>query len=431
MNSSKKQAEDVRLFLSYARQDQEEVLEVWDKLRKVGLNPWIDKKDILPGENWKLSILNAIRNSEFFLIFLSNNSINKRGIIQVEIKEALETWRQKLATDVYFIPIRLDDCLVPDEIAQFQWVDFFEADGFDRLYKSIKIGMERLGIIESVVLRTHYILGLKHEDVQEMVRRLDFFDKKLNPTGKALFHDYEVIEQAEQTIVIDHVTNLMWQQSGSKEKTAPIPRLAYFEDDLYEGMPTYRDYIEELNQTSFAGYSDWRLPNLEEAMSLVDSRKSGELFLSPLFNPSQYMIWTYDRLKQLIPWVVDFRKGECMIIKETPAYVRAVRKITSKKSNTIKTKVSEEQSKNEQEQPIFRNDFLIELFQILDEKFDEEELRTLCFYLDVDYSNLPSDGKINKARELLKHLDRRNLLLELLEAGKQLRPDISWPETIT
>ena len=66
------------------------------------------------------------------------------------------------------------------------------------------------------------------------------------------------------------------------------------------------------------------------------------------------------------------------------------------------------------------------LRQILALLFDEEDLRTLCFDLGVDYDNLPARGKAYKARELVKYLGRHNRISELLRIGKELRPDISW-----
>ncbi len=66
------------------------------------------------------------------------------------------------------------------------------------------------------------------------------------------------------------------------------------------------------------------------------------------------------------------------------------------------------------------------LHGILKEHYDEEEIRTLCFYLSVDYDDLPGKGKTSKARELLAHLKRRRRLSELVELGRRKRPDIPW-----
>jgi len=70
---------------------------------------------------------------------------------------------------------------------------------------------------------------------------------------------------------------------------------------------------------------------------------------------------------------------------------------------------------------------LRQLFEILDTRFDDGELRTLCFHLEgVDYDSLPGAGKTDKARELLSYLERRQRILELVALGRQLRPDVSW-----
>ncbi len=68
-----------------------------------------------------------------------------------------------------------------------------------------------------------------------------------------------------------------------------------------------------------------------------------------------------------------------------------------------------------------------QLRQILSVRFDEGELRTLAFDLDVDYDSLPDQGKANKARELVAYLERRDRILELLQVGQRLQPDILWP----
>lgn len=73
--------------------------------------------------------------------------------------------------------------------------------------------------------------------------------------------------------------------------------------------------------------------------------------------------------------------------------------------------------------------YLIKLFQILSSRFDEGEVKTLCFGLEgVDYDSLPDQGKENKIRELISYLERRERLAELMEIGKELRPDINWDE---
>ena len=70
---------------------------------------------------------------------------------------------------------------------------------------------------------------------------------------------------------------------------------------------------------------------------------------------------------------------------------------------------------------------LSQLRETLDSRFDEEELRTLCFDLGVEYDDLPSRGRAGKARELVGYCARRDNLVELVRVAQKQRPDISWP----
>lgn len=68
-----------------------------------------------------------------------------------------------------------------------------------------------------------------------------------------------------------------------------------------------------------------------------------------------------------------------------------------------------------------------EVYELLNKSFDQEELKTLCFSMDVDYDNLPATGKAGKARELVLHLERRDQISRLESELRRLRPDITWP----
>ena len=134
-----------QVFLSYAREDERTVENLHQKLSDAGIRPWMDKKDLLPGERWESSAQTAIRRSDFFLACLSSKSVSKRGFLQKEIKNALDIWQEKLDSDIYLIPVRLQDCKVPESLCKFQWVNLFEEDGWTRLVKAIQEGMARRG----------------------------------------------------------------------------------------------------------------------------------------------------------------------------------------------------------------------------------------------------------------------------------------------
>jgi hypothetical protein len=142
--------------------------------------------------------------------------------------------------------------------------------------------------------RSNPAAGLQVEDVKSMLKKYGFFDSNYHTEGKGISHLYELRER--EGVVIDHATGLMWQQSGSSNYL------------------TYADaekYIRDLNNQRFAGYNDWRLPTLEEAMSLMEPKKHGELYLDPVFDRKQTWIWTADKYSASSAWSVLFAYGYC------------------------------------------------------------------------------------------------------------------------
>jgi len=69
------------------------------------------------------------------------------------------------------------------------------------------------------------------------------------------------------------------------------------------------------------------------------------------------------------------------------------------------------------------------LHQSLANHFSEEDLKTLCFDLSVDYENMPAQGKAGKARELVLHLYRAGRISELVAQCRSLRPNADWDYT--
>jgi hypothetical protein len=65
---------------------------------------------------------------------------------------------------------------------------------------------------------------------------------------------------------------------------------------------------------------------------------------------------------------------------------------------------------------------LVQLRQLLTERFDNAELRDLCFDLNIDFQNLPGEAKNEKVRELIVHCERHGRTAELWQRCRELRP---------
>lgn len=60
--------------------------------------------------------------------------------------------------------------------------------------------------------------------------------------------------------------------------------------------------------------------------------------------------------------------------------------------------------------------------------FNENELRTLCFDLGIDYESLGPGGKESKVRGLIEYCVRRDRIPSLLKYCNRVRPNIGWPD---
>ncbi|MCL4267630.1 MAG: hypothetical protein KJ069_30940 [Anaerolineae bacterium] len=58
--------------------------------------------------------------------------------------------------------------------------------------------------------------------------------------------------------------------------------------------------------------------------------------------------------------------------------------------------------------------------------FNPDELRQLCFALNVEYDDLPGETHTAKTRELVKYMVRRNRFADLLQECQKQRPFIGW-----
>ncbi len=126
-----------RIFLCHASEDREIVKDYYHRLKTKGLNPWLDKIDILPGQNWRVEIPKAMRSSAFCIIFLSEISISKRGYVQKEFKLALDVLDEIPEGQIFLIPARLETCEIPEKFREIQYVDLFEPEGFEQVVKTI------------------------------------------------------------------------------------------------------------------------------------------------------------------------------------------------------------------------------------------------------------------------------------------------------
>jgi len=134
-------ASQPRVFVAYVLEDLATARRICAELRRHGCAPWLDRDELLPGQNWPRAIKQAIQNADAFLACFSTRAIGKKGQFQAELRLALECARRVPLDSTFLIPARLDDCAVPAAVAEhLQYVDLFPVwdQGIKRLVRSIR-----------------------------------------------------------------------------------------------------------------------------------------------------------------------------------------------------------------------------------------------------------------------------------------------------
>lgn len=133
---------NIRVFISYAKEDTDAAVKLYNDLKELGVKPWIDSESLLPGQKWRMAISQAIRSSQYFIVLLSSNSTTKQGFVQKEIREALEMLEECPESEIFILPARLDECFPSHiKLQELHWVDLFPSwkKGLKKIGQALKI----------------------------------------------------------------------------------------------------------------------------------------------------------------------------------------------------------------------------------------------------------------------------------------------------
>jgi HEAT repeat protein len=126
-----------RVFLCYHHADAARAEELYDVLRSVGADPWLDKRKLLLGDNWEREIMRAVEKSDAFVVCLST-SFNDVGFRQKEVRWALETVKLRPpGADWFIIPFLLEPCDLPEWIRPLHAGEIDTASTVDQLVRAV------------------------------------------------------------------------------------------------------------------------------------------------------------------------------------------------------------------------------------------------------------------------------------------------------
>lgn len=132
------------VFISYVRENSEVVEKLANTLEAQGVNVWLDRNEIKPGEWWENAIRKAISEGMFFIACFSKEyEARSRTYMGEELTLAIDELRQRI-DKVWFIPVLLDiECEVPDigigrgkTLRSITWIEVYR-DKWDEGIKRI------------------------------------------------------------------------------------------------------------------------------------------------------------------------------------------------------------------------------------------------------------------------------------------------------
>jgi cold shock CspA family protein len=127
----------LRIFLCHSSNDKPLVRNLYQRLKSDNFDPWLDEEKLLPGQDWRQEITKAVRRADVVLVCLSRGSVSKAGYVQKEIKDALDIADEQPEGTIFLIPLKLEECEVPERVSRWQWVNYFDENGYKKLVNAL------------------------------------------------------------------------------------------------------------------------------------------------------------------------------------------------------------------------------------------------------------------------------------------------------
>ena len=140
----------LKVFLCHAHADRDSVRKLYTRLTQDGVDAWLDKEKLLPGQDWELEIRRAVREADVVAVCLSTQ-FNQAGFRQKEVRLALDTAMEKPEGEIFIIPARLEECDNLESLRKWHWVDLFEDNGYGMLLRALRARADRIGAVLRIV----------------------------------------------------------------------------------------------------------------------------------------------------------------------------------------------------------------------------------------------------------------------------------------
>lgn len=146
-----------KAFLSYSHADKEFAVELADRLRQSGVDLWLDKYEIRPGDSLIDKIFSeGLAKTKFFLILLSVASTQSKWV-QEELNAAMI---KRIEGVTRIIPLLREHCEIPLQLQPLKWVDL--SSSYESGLKDLVRVIHDVADKPPVGTPPSYVTALKH-----------------------------------------------------------------------------------------------------------------------------------------------------------------------------------------------------------------------------------------------------------------------------
>ncbi len=154
-------------FISYVRDDIDEVDRMEAAFRASGIPIWRDTAELWPGDDWRSKIKQAIAEDALVVIacFSNKGAARTASYQNEELNLAIEQMRLRRPNVPWLIPVRFDECDIPDlaigggrTLRSIHWANLFGvhyAKDITRLVEAVRrLFSERPSMAEDATAKT-------------------------------------------------------------------------------------------------------------------------------------------------------------------------------------------------------------------------------------------------------------------------------------
>lgn len=262
--------------------------ELYRRLRADGFRPWLDEKELLPGQEWQEEIPVAVRNCDVVIVCLSKDSVSKEGYLQREIRDALYVAEEKPQGTIFIIPIRIDDVEVPNRLSRWQWANFFSTpgghgyeDGYHQLVRALNIRAKAIGL---TILRPEamYDLGQQHYKAQNYEQAHDWFQQAADAGHPGAMNMLGILYNNAFGVLRDYHRARLWQEKAANAGNSSAMYNLGLSYEFSRGVPRDIEKAREWYQKAATGGNE-------------RAREKLNLLLSPTATPRNRSSITNER----------------------------------------------------------------------------------------------------------------------------------------